>query len=126
MKRVLWISRHQMTAPQLVDLESVLGDTVELLPWTDTVEHVEKLLPQVEAADAVAAVLPTDLLAHLLSHCNGKPLLQAVAHRVATGTVRTLPDGRQEPEFRFVHGGWQQICRLELETQMLSRRAPET
>lgn len=125
MKRVLWISRHQMTGPQLADLETVLGDTVELLPWTDTVERVEVLLPQVEAADAVAAVLPTDLLARLLPCCGHRPLLQTVAHRVATGNVRTLADGRQEPEFRFIYGGWQQICRLELETRLLSWRSPE-
>ena len=37
-KRVLWISRHTMTAAQRADLERVMGGAVELTPWTDTVE----------------------------------------------------------------------------------------
>lgn len=123
MKQVLWISRHRMTPEQLEDLEAVLQDSVTLLPWTDTVREVEELLPLVAQSDAVAAVLPIQLLALLWPHCGERPLLQAVAHRVTTGTMRTLPDGQQEPEFRFVHGGWQQICRVELETRMLSRHA---
>lgn len=124
MKRVLWISRHQMTPFQRQDLETALGDRVELLPWTDTVDTAEELLPALAQADAVAAVLPIQLMAQLWSLCGEKPLLQAVARRTATGVFRTLPDGRREQEFRFVHGGWQQICRLELETKLLSGGEP--
>lgn len=123
MKRVLWISRHQMTPFQRQDLETALGDRVELLLWTDTVGTVEELRPALDRADAVAAVLPVSLLARLWALCGEKPLLQAVSRREATGVLRTLPDGRQEEEFRFVHAGWQQICRLELETKMLSGEA---
>ena len=65
MKRVLWISRHQMTREQREDLEEILGDTVVLVPWTDTVHQIEALLPMVIQADAVAAVLPVQLLALL-------------------------------------------------------------
>lgn len=120
MKQVLWISRHQMTKAQKEDLEKVLGDTVTLLPWTDTVRQVEALLPLVEQADVVAAVLPVQLLAMLRPYCGDRPLLQSVSQRIATGTMHTLPDGQLEPEFQFIHVGWQQICRLELETRMLS------
>ena len=59
MKQVLWISRHRMTPEQLEDLEAVLQDSVTLIPWTDTVQEVEELLPLVAQSDAVAAVLPT-------------------------------------------------------------------
>ncbi len=58
MKRVLWISRHQMTSDQRYDLEQVLGDQVVLIRWTETVETVSTLIPLVEQADVVAAVLP--------------------------------------------------------------------
>lgn len=126
MKQVLWISRHQMTPEQRADLEAVLRDEVTLIPWTDTVQQVEELLPLVEQSDAVAAVLPIQLLARLWPCCGERPLLQSVSHRSATGMMHTLPDGSREPEFRFVHGGWQQICRVELETRMLSRYAAET
>ena len=120
MKRVLWISRHQMTREQREDLEEILGDTVVLVPWTDTVHQIEALLPMVIQADAVAAVLPVQLLALLHPYCGDRPLLQSVSQRVATDTMRTLPNGQTEPEFQFRHIGWQQIYRLELETRMLS------
>lgn len=121
MKRVLWISRHQMTQDQKYDLEQVLGNQVVLVMWTETVESMATLLPLVEQADAVAAVLPTNLLAQMWKHCRGKPLLQSVSRRVPTGRVHVFSDGTVEPEFRFVHGGWQQICRLELEVLQLSK-----
>jgi len=121
MKRVLWISRHQMTSDQRYDLEQVLGDQVVLIRWTETVETVSTLIPLVEQADVVAAVLPTELLAQLWKYCQNKPLLQSVSQRVSTGRVHVFPDGTAEPEFRFVHGGWQRICRLELKVQQLSK-----
>lgn len=31
MKKVLWISRHEMTTAQLSDLERIMGGTVKLL-----------------------------------------------------------------------------------------------
>ena len=126
MKRVLWISRHQMTREQREDLEEVLGDTVALVPWTDTVHQIEVLLPMVIQADAVAAVLPVQLLALLRPYCGDRPLLQSVSQRVATDTMRTLPNGQTEPEFQFRHIGWQQIYRLELETRMLSHCEKES
>lgn len=43
MKRVLWISRHQMTSDQRYDLEQVLGDQVVLIRWTQTVETVSRI-----------------------------------------------------------------------------------
>lgn len=126
MKRVLWISRHKMTREQREDLEEVLGDTVALVPWTDTVHQIEVLLPMVIQADAVAAVLPVQLLALLRPYCGDRPLLQSVSQRVATDTMRTLPNGQTEPEFQFRHTGWQQIYRLELETRMLSHCEKES
>nr|WP_140397532.1 hypothetical protein [Flavonifractor sp. An135] len=136
MKRVLWISRHQMTAEQRSDLERVIGeavelhpwtetveDLVELHPWTETVEDLADLRPEVERADAVAAVLPVELLAELVRLAGKRPVFQTAAVRTPTGRFHTLPDGRREPEFAFAHGGWQQILRLELEVKHLSKKS---
>lgn len=122
MKRVLWISRHQMTAEQRSDLERVMGEKVELRPWTATVEDLADLRPEVERADAVAAVLPVELLAELVQVAGDRPVLQTAAVRTPTGGFRTLPDGRREPEFAFAHGGWRQIVKLELEVRDLSQK----
>lgn len=117
MKRVLWISRHEMTPPQRADLERVMGGPVELLIWSDTVRDIAVLAPAIRQADAVAAVLPPELLGRLLEMAGGKPVLRAVSRREATGRVISLPDGRNEPEFAFVHDGWEQILRVEIQTR---------
>ena len=119
MKTVLWISRHEMTDAQLADLERIMGGDVRLFPWRDTVRDVSALAPAVEEADAVAAVLPLELMARLLRRTGEKPLLQAVSRRLPTGRTRLTPQGKQEPEFAFVHDCWQQVLRLELETKIL-------
>lgn len=119
MKRVLWVSRHEMTRDQRADLERALGGPVELIPWRDTVADAAQLLPALEGTDAAAVVLPVELLAQLLPLAGERPVLTAASGREATGRVHTLPDGRREPEFAFVHRGWRQILRLELETRLL-------
>ena len=53
MKKVLWVSRHEMTAEQRADLDRVMGGA-ELLPWKETVTDVAQLLPLLEQADAAA------------------------------------------------------------------------
>ena len=118
-KKVLWISRHEMTLPQRAELERIAGGEVELLPWRDTVTDVRQLLPLIWQADLVAAVLPLPLLAALLPLAGDRPVLQAESGRVPTGQLRRLPDGRTEPEFAFEHRGWQQVLKLELQTVRL-------
>lgn len=119
MKQILWVSRHEMTAPQRADLERVMGGPVRLVPWRDTVRDVSELLPVLRASDAAAVVLPPELLARLLDAAEGKPVLRAVSRREPTGQTRTLPDGRKEPEFAFIHCGWEQVLRVEIQTQRL-------
>ena len=99
MKKVLWVSRHEMTAEQRADLDRVMGGA-ELLPWKETVTDIAQLLPLLEQADK-------------------KPVLRAVSERRATGCIRTLPDGRREQEFAYVHAGWEQLLRMDVRTRRL-------
>ena len=119
MKSVLWISRHEMTTRQREDLERVMGGDVRLLPFRDSVRALSELTPLLDACDAVAAVLPPELLAGLLRLAGEKPVLRAVSGRVPTGLTLTLPDGRQEAEFAFVHLRWEQVLRAEFEVRAL-------
>ena len=118
MKKVLWISRHEMTPEQRSDLDRITGGA-ELLLWKETVTDIAKLLPLLQQADAVAAVLPPELLAELLALAVDKPVLCAVSERKATGRFHTLPDGRREQEFAYVHGGWEQLLRMDVRTRRL-------
>ena len=119
MKKVLWVSRHQMTEEQRSNLERGLGDSLELIPWRNTVESIEELLPAIEGTDALAVVLPTDLLAKLMEYVGERPVLYAVSERRRTGRMHTLPDGRQEAEFAFVHREWRQVVRMEFVSRPL-------
>ncbi len=119
MKTVLWISRHEMTPDQRADLERIMGGEVNLIPWHDTVEDLSCLEPLIARSDAVAAVLPPELLSQLLVLADGKPVLQAVSWRRPAGRSRSVPGGGSEPEFTYVHRCWQQILRLEIETKTL-------
>lgn len=119
MKRVLWVSRHEMTEPQLKDLERIMEAPVELLPWRETVRSADELADCAKTVDALAVVLPPDLLEGVLAIADGRPVLRAVAGRKPTGRVTILPDGRREPEFAFVHLGWEQILRATFRTQRL-------
>lgn len=119
MKKVLWVSRHEMTPSQRADLERVMQDSVELNHWRNTVEDVQELAPAIEQADSLAVVLPLQMLAQVFALAGEKPVLQAISGRERTGRTILLSDGRQEPEFLYVHRGWQQLIRLDLETRML-------
>lgn len=119
MKQVLWVSRHEMTPAQRADLERIMGGSVTLRPWRETVHSAEELRPALMACDAAAVVLPLELLDQVLRLADGKPVLQAVSERRATGKTVLTPDRREEPEFAFVHAGWRQVLRLELETRTL-------
>ena len=120
MKKILWISRHTMTAKQRMDLERVMGGPVELTVWEDTVRSVDELETEVAGADAVAAVLPPEMLSGLLRMAGDKPVLRAVSGRIPTGKTVLLQDGREEQEFAFAHLYWEQILKIQIETIRLS------
>ena len=119
MKSVIWISRHQMTDDQLCDLERIAGERVNILQCKDTLKDLRRLQPLLRHVDIVAAVLPLDLLAELRQMAGDTPVLVSVSRREPTGRMRSLPDGGEEPEFRFVHAGWEQVVELQLVTKML-------
>lgn len=113
-KKLLWISRHEMTPDQKTDLERIMGGAVEITPWRDTVQDFTPLKPLVRESDAVAAVLPIEKMSQLLKLTQGKPVLQAVSARRPTGQFVRNPNGALEPEFRFIHQYWQQVIRMDV------------
>ncbi len=117
MKTVLWISRHTMTIEQLQSLEHILGEPVKLLCWKDSVYSMDALSDPVHQADLIAAVLPLDLMAKLLTIAEEKPVLRAISKRAATGRYISLRDGRMEQEYDFVFAGWEQIQELTIKTK---------
>ena len=119
MKRVLWISRHQMTPFQVQDLVRGIDDDVEISTYDKTVQDVNELEEAIEASDLVAAVLPMEKMMELFHVVGDRPLIQAVSGRVETDQWIELEDGRKERKYLFEHLYWQQIMKCEIVTKKL-------
>ena len=118
--KVLWVSRHNMTQEQLVDLNRIYGD-VEIQQYSDTVINAKQITELGTNCDVFAVVLPPALLADLTNpRTNTKPVIRAIANRVATGrTVVNPATGAEEPEMKFVHAGWERVIKIEIVTERL-------
>ena len=117
MKKILWVSRHQMTTTQLNDLHRIYGE-FSLTQFDQTVETIESILAI--PADVYAVVLPLQLLADLKKATNTE-IIQPVSGRVKNESAKyhNQASGSLETEYTFQHLYWQKINRLELETEKL-------
>ena len=119
MKKVFWISRHTMTPEQISDLERITNGTVVVNQYKDTVNSVSSLVDDINDSDIIAAVLPVDKMAELISLAGDKPVLRANSKRVATGKMYTNANGDAEEEFQFVHDYWEQMIKIEIVSKKL-------
>jgi len=131
MKKVLWFSRHAMTAGQKADLVRILGE-IEITQINGTAPNVHvpfqattpeigetvadnilqgdipALKELVKGFDEVAVVLPINMIQQLLPFVGGR-LLQAVSRR------EVLPEGK----IVFSHNKWQAIKEVKIVTEDL-------
>lgn len=123
MKKILWVSRHQMTEEQLDDLKRVYGE-FELVKFDQTVSNVKEIIEAGKNCDILAVVLPPALLADLVNPRNNeKPVIRAIASRVETGNKILNPaTGQKELEYRFVHVAWERVLKIEIITEKLQFR----
>lgn len=120
MAKILWVSRHTMTQAQEADLHRIYGD-VEVKQFADNVESAKQVVELGSDCDVLAVVLPPAFLADLTNpRVNQKPVIRAIANRVATGRTVTNPaTGAEEPEMRFEHAGWERVVKVEIVTEKL-------
>lgn len=120
MTRVLWVSRHTMTQEQSADLKRIYGD-VEVKQFAENIESAKQVTELGADCDVLAVVLPPAFLADLTNpRVNQKPVIRAIANRVATGkTVVNPATGKEEPEMKFEHAGWERVIKVEIITEKL-------
>lgn len=120
MTKILWVSRHTMTTEQITDLQRIYGD-VEIKQFADSVESAKQVTELGANCDVLAVVLPPAFLADLTNpRVNQKPVIRAIANRVATGrTVVNPATGAEEPEMKFEHSGWERVVKVEIVTEKL-------
>lgn len=120
MVKILWVSRHTMTQAQEADLRRIYGD-VEVKQFADNIESAKQVVELGSDCDVLAVVLPPAFLADLTNpRINTKPVIRAIANRVATGkTIVNPATGGEEPEMKFEHAGWERIVKVEIVTEKL-------
>lgn len=120
-KSVLWFSRHTMTNDQLSDLKRIFGEGITIHQVSASATSFRDVLEAGKDDDVLAVVLPPAMLADLTNPRNNtKPVIRAIANRVATGKQVVNPaTGKLEDEFKFVHAGWERVLKIEVVTERL-------
>lgn len=120
MTKILWLSRHEMTAAQFEDLNRIYGE-IEVKTFNQSVTGWKDVVEIGADCDVLAVVLPPAILADLTNPQNNqKPVIRAKANRVATGnTVINPATGKEEIEYRFEHAGWEKVVRIEIVVEAL-------
>ena len=118
MKKILWLSRHQMTKAQVADLNRIYGE-IEVKTFDQSVSGWKDVAEAGADCDILAVVLPPAILADLIRN-NTKPVIRAKANRVPTGnTVVNPATGKEETEYRFEHAGWERVIKIEVVVEAL-------
>jgi hypothetical protein len=126
--KVLWFSRHAMSATQVQALEAKLGE-IEVMQVDGTMPNVHvpfkakvngateesDVIPMKELIaemDVVAIVAPINLQQQFLSVAGDKPVIFAKNDRVRVNT----PEG-EEPKFEFIFAGWERLVEVKVVTE---------
>ncbi|MBQ8749664.1 MAG: hypothetical protein IJZ29_04290 [Clostridia bacterium] len=107
MKKILWLSRHQMTEEQIGSLKEKYGE-VEVVQHDEQVNSASEILPLINEVDILAVVLPIDMVGNLLK-LTDKPIIYAKNGREFTA------DGK----VAFSFNGWHQYLKVDIETKPL-------
>ena len=118
--RILWVSRHKMTAEQLDSLKKNYGD-IEIINADRTFTNAQEIIDFTENIDVYAVVLPTEILVDLYKLLPAdKDLIIPYSKRIPTGKkVLNSSTGDYEAEYMFVHDCCKKVICAEFETEKL-------
>ena len=91
--KVLWFSRHEMSAEQ----RAALGD-VEIVQINKTIQSAQELKTGIEDCDIIAVVAPIGLQEQFLRLAGDKPVITAVNARIL---VEQDDGSEAKAEFHF-------------------------
>ncbi len=116
---ILWLSRHDMTTAQEIDLRRIYGD-ISIIKHDKTISDVKELL-KFNDIKVFAVVLPADIIAKLKEIIvDDIEVIQPVSGRVKTGkTIINPATGKEESEYVFEHLYWQKVKKAIFETERL-------
>lgn len=102
--KVLWFSRHAMTAEQRATLVDV-----EIFQVNKTIKSAYELKAEIDDCDIIAVVAPIGLQEQFLRLAGDKPVITAVNDR----RIIKNDDGSEDKvEFHFVK--WERLLKIEV------------
>lgn len=107
MKKVLWFSRHEMTAEQ----KAALGEC-EIMQVDKTIKSAYELQSEIESVDVVAIVAPINLQEQFLKLAGDRPVIMAVNDRVL---VPAEDGSESKVQFKFVK--WERLLSIKIEKE---------
>lgn len=117
-KKILWLSRHDLTIEQFSDLQRIYGDC-DIKKVSVQVESAKDVIACGSDCDILAVVLPDRVLQGLVKKTS-KPIIMSVACRMFTGKYIMNPaTGKHEKEYMFRHRYWERIKKFIRETEVL-------
>lgn len=104
MRKVLWFSRHEMTAEQ----RKALGNC-EIIQVNKTINSAYELKDEIDACDIIAIVAPINLEQQFLQLAGEKPVIMAVNDRILV----PQDDGTEDKVvFKFVK--WERLLEIKI------------
>lgn len=104
MRKVLWFSRHEMTAEQ----RKALG-YCEIMQINKTINSAYELKNEIDACDIIAIVAPINLQQQFLQLAGEKPVIMAVNDRILV----PQEDGTEDKvSFQFVK--WERLIEIKI------------
>lgn len=104
MRKVLWFSRHEMTAEQ----RKALGNC-EIIQVNKTINSAYELKNEIDACDIIAIVAPINLQQQFLQLAGEKPVIMAVNNRILV----PQEDGTEDKvSFQFVK--WERLIEIKI------------
>lgn len=104
MTKVLWFSRHEMTAEQ----RKALGNC-EIIQVNKTINSAYELKDEIDACDIIAIVAPINLQQQFLQLAGEKPVIMAVNDRILV----PQDDGTEDKVvFKFVK--WERLLEIKI------------
>ena len=111
--KMLWFSRHKMSATQFKDLQRIYGKKIKINEISKTIKTAYEIQAEIEKADVIGIVAPINLQQQFLKLAEGKPVIIATSERVITKV-----DGKED-KVEFLFKKWLQLLKIEVETKEL-------
>ena len=109
-KKILWFSRHEMSAEQKAAL-SRPDEEVVINQINRSINSAYELQEEIEAADVIAIVAPINLQQQFLKLAKDKPVIMAVNNRVLV----KHENSEDEVQFNFVK--WERLLEIKIEKE---------